>query len=133
MNQFYDSMNKSGIQSGGFNLSQTNMARQNTFYTMQMFNEQNRNKWITFSNYDFPNRQKVKTAKSGITVIDKYFDQIKKNEGDEVDCLRQSTEFRRLISMIQSHWKAKRFPRCEQLHVNSVIQQLVEDAKTKAK
>ena len=32
---------------------------------------------------------------------------------EEAECLRQSTEFRRLITMIQSHWKAKRYPRCE--------------------
>lgn len=44
--------------------------------------------------------------------------------------MRFSTEFRRLISMIQSHWKAKRFPRCEKLHVNKIIGALVNAAKT---
>lgn len=72
----------------------------------------------------------LRSKKSGITAIDNYYDQL--NIPEEVECMRFSTEFRRIISMIQSHWKAKRFPKCEQLYVNDTIASLVSNAKTQS-
>ena len=47
-------------------------------------------------------------ARSGITAVDLYYDNL--NFMDEVEALRYSTEFRRLVTQIQQHWKAHRFP-----------------------
>lgn len=130
-----DKMGRSGIQSGAYNLTTTNLQRVKTANTMQMPgpHQQPYGNWIQFTNYDFYDRKKIKMKKSGITVIDKYYEQIQANEAEEVECVRQSTEFRRILSMIQSHWKAKRFPRCEQLYVNNAIAALVEAANTQKK
>lgn len=86
------------------------------------------NSWVAFGTDVGASRKRLKSKKSGITAIDNYYDML--NVKEEVECLRSSTEFRRLITMIQSHWKAKRFPRCELLHVNDTIAKLVNEAKT---
>lgn len=96
------------IQSGVFNLATNQIQRVNT---MKHGKASTVNSWVGFSSEEAASRQQLKSKKSGITAIDNYYDML--NVKEEVECLRYSTEFRRLITMIQSHWKAKRFPRCE--------------------
>ena len=49
--------------------------------------------------------------KSGITAIDMYYEGI--DVVNEVEYLRYQNEFKRLVSKIHHHWKAKKFPMCE--------------------
>lgn len=68
-----------------------------------------------------------KQTKSGITAVDTYYDAL--NLGDEVEYLRYSTEFRRLADQIANHWKAYRFPQCEQRYATRVLHDLVKVAR----
>ena len=96
------------IQSGVFNLATQKIHRVNTTKRPQGSVV---NSWVGVGSEEAESRKQLKSRKCGINAIDNYYDMLDFKE--EAECLRQSTEFRRLITMIQSHWKAKRYPRCE--------------------
>lgn len=65
--------------------------------------------------------------RSGITAIDDHYDNI--NEETEIENLRYTTEFRRLLSQIQKFWAAKKFPSCEKKYVMNILRTLTRNAK----
>ena len=69
-------------------------------------------------------------AKSGITAIDDHYDNIR--DDIEIENLRYTTEFRRLIHLIQTFWTAKKFPSCEKKYVMHIIRILTKHAKYKS-
>lgn len=115
------------IKSGMYNMTKS---QSNNFMSNRNFDMKNNSAWKRYSSFHNSDLNFIKQKKSGITAIDTYYDNL--NVVDEVECLRYSTEFRRLITMIQNHWKAKQFPKCEQTHVNNVITQLVKSSKSVA-
>ena len=66
-------------------------------------------------------------AKSGITAIDDHYDNIR--DDIEIEKLRYTTEFRRLIHLVQTFWTAKKFPSCEKKYVMNVLKILTKNAK----
>ena len=115
------------IKSGMYNMTKSHS---NNFMSNTNADAQTKAPWKRYSSSNNTELNQIKQRKSGITAIDSYYDNL--NTVDEVECLRYSTEFRRLITMIQNHWKAKHFPKCEQFHVNDVITELVKNSKTVA-
>jgi hypothetical protein len=68
-------------------------------------------KGASTSNYTFKREQYIEQSKSGITAIDLYYKGI--DYMHEAENLRYSTEFRRIVEQISSHWKANKWPQCE--------------------
>jgi hypothetical protein len=69
----------------------------------------------------------VKQLKCGIQAIDVYYENL--NFANEVEQLRFSTEFRRLMTLIQQHWAAYKFPQCEIIHVKQTIQKMIDSTR----
>lgn len=82
------------IQSGVFNLTD-NFQRVKTLPSAKAHTI---NSWARYGSTAGASRKRLKAKKSGIAAIDNYYDKL--NTKEEVDCLRYSTEFRRLITMI---------------------------------
>jgi hypothetical protein len=63
--------------------------------------------------------KRTKTPKCGILAIDKHYKNV--DNGAEVDCARESIDFKRLVNLIHAHWKAHKFPMCEQKYVTQML------------
>lgn len=59
--------------------------------------------------------------------IDQYYEHL--NFDSEVEHIRYCTEFRRLGTLISNHWKAHKFPKCEQNHVSAILNELLKVAR----
>ena len=70
-----------------------------------------------------------KWQKSGIIAIDRHYDQL--NANFEVEHLRYTQEFKRLYALIERHWKANKFPKCEQTSVQKLVKELLKLANFK--
>lgn len=75
-------------------------------------------------------KRSSKSGKSGIVAIDQHYDQL--DIDNEVEHLRYTTEFKRLVSQIRQHWKANKFPLCEQNSVKVILNELMELANFKS-
>ena len=77
-----------------------------------------------------PTKHKSKKSENveiDIPAIRNYYQHL--NFDDEVEHIRYCTEFKRLSSLIQNHWRANKFPKCEQMHVSGILEDLLKVAK----
>jgi len=75
-----------------------------------------------------PLRQEI-IQPSGVAAIDQHYASI--NQIEELNLARTRTEFQRILSLIKTHWRANKFPKCEQRFVLKKIEKFFKSPNFK--
>lgn len=69
---------------------------------------------MRLGNTPMPQQENMKGT-SGVAAIDNYFRNV--NNKEDIHSIRNANEISRVVQLIQQHWKANKYPKCEQKYV----------------